>query len=117
MILLALVVCLGLLQRQLWFGQASLPHAWHLGAQIQQERNINHKLKMRNGRLWAEVKNLKHGDAAIEEHAREDLGMVKKGEIFYQIIRAPAVKTKDKPAAAASAGIASKVHQPPFSSN
>jgi cell division protein FtsB len=29
---------------------------------------------------------LQQGLDAIEEHAREDLGMVKKGETFYQVV-------------------------------
>ncbi|MGH8400795.1 MAG: septum formation initiator family protein, partial [Gammaproteobacteria bacterium] len=37
--------------------------------------------------LAAEVKDLKQGQAAIEEQARADLGMIKKGETFYQIVR------------------------------
>ncbi|MGH8413550.1 MAG: septum formation initiator family protein, partial [Gammaproteobacteria bacterium] len=33
--------------------------------------------------------DLKQGQAAVEEQARSDLGMIKKGETFYQIVRVP----------------------------
>ena len=39
-----------------------------------------------NAALQAEVTDLQQGLDAIEEHAREDLGMIKKGETFYQVV-------------------------------
>lgn len=39
-----------------------------------------------NSSLSAEVANLKNGFAAIEERARTDLGMIRDGEHYYQII-------------------------------
>jgi cell division protein FtsB len=32
------------------------------------------------------VQDLKQGLAAVEERARSEMGMIKQGEIFYQII-------------------------------
>ena len=40
----------------------------------------------RNNALDAEVSDLKQGSAAIEERARTELGMVKKGETFFQVV-------------------------------
>jgi cell division protein FtsB len=45
-------------------------------------------LKARNGALDAEVRDLKQGLEAIEERARLELGMIKKDEVFYQIVPA-----------------------------
>ncbi|MCU7859623.1 MAG: septum formation initiator family protein, partial [Candidatus Thiodiazotropha sp. (ex Lucinoma kastoroae)] len=39
--------------------------------------------------LQAEVEDLRTGQTAIEERARSELGMIKEGEVFYQVI-APA---------------------------
>jgi cell division protein FtsB len=36
--------------------------------------------------LHAEVVDLKQGTDALEERARSELGMIKKGEVFYQVI-------------------------------
>jgi cell division protein FtsB len=39
-----------------------------------------------NTALYAEVASLKDGYFAVEERARNDLGLIKPGETFYQII-------------------------------
>ena len=39
----------------------------------------------RNSQLKEEIKDLKDGFSAIEEKAREDIGMIKEGEEFYLI--------------------------------
>lgn len=90
LVLAALLVCFVLLQRGLWFTTSGLPHGWHLGRQLTREQQGNAALKAANAQRWEEVKGLKRGKAAIEEHARMDLGLVKKGETFYQIVKAPA---------------------------
>ena len=46
----------------------------------------NAQLKERNQTLAAEVADLKQGYEAIEERARYDLGMIKEGETFYQVV-------------------------------
>ena len=35
----------------------------------------------------AEVRDLKQGYDAIEEHARMQLGMIKRDEVFFQVVR------------------------------
>ncbi|WP_154222753.1 septum formation initiator family protein [Marinicella rhabdoformis] len=44
------------------------------------------ELKKRNQLLQAEVESLENGLDAIEERARTELGMIKDGETFIQII-------------------------------
>jgi len=88
-VLVVLVICFALLQRELWFGQGGLLHGWHLEGQVQRQLRRNAELKRSNAQHLQEVKNLKSGTAAVEEHARTDLGLVKKGETFYQIVHAP----------------------------
>jgi cell division protein FtsB len=36
--------------------------------------------------LSAEVDDLKDGVSAVEERARSELGMIRRGETFYQIV-------------------------------
>jgi cell division protein FtsB len=81
-----LIVLLVLLQYRLWFGDGSLPDVWQLQQQIEQQKAENEKLRERNAALEAEVKDLKQGMSAIEERARSELGLIKKGETFYQVI-------------------------------
>ena len=51
-----------------------------------QQQAENLKLRQRNEALAAEVQDLKSGEAAVEERARSELGMVKPGETFYRVI-------------------------------
>jgi len=89
LVLVVLLICFAVLQRELWFGRGGLVHGWRLEAQVQHQQKQNAALKRSNAEHLQEVKNLKSGTAAVEEHARTDLGLVKKGETFYQIVHAP----------------------------
>lgn len=44
------------------------------------------KLRARNRALRVEIEDLREGKDAIEARARKELGMIKKGETFYQIV-------------------------------
>ena len=77
---------LAILQYDLWFGDGSLMAAWKLEERIFEQKQENEHLQRRNDALTAEVTDLKSGLAAIEERARSELGMIKKGETFVQII-------------------------------
>jgi cell division protein FtsB len=85
-LLILLVILLVYLQYSLWFGDGSLQDVWRLHKDVEQQRQENDALRERNEALEAEVLDLQQGLEAIEEHAREDLGMIKKGETFYQVI-------------------------------
>lgn len=78
------------LQYRLWVGDGSLAEVWDLYQQVEIQREENQSLRERNQALEAEVQDLKQGLGAIEERAREELGMIKEGETFYQIIEPPA---------------------------
>ena len=86
---LLLLLLLVLLQYQLWFGVGNVPSAMRLKSQAEAQATENAGLSKRNAALAAEVADLKQGQAAIEERARAELGMVKKGESFYQIVQVP----------------------------
>ena len=92
-----LVVLLVILQLSLWFGDGSLGEVWRLRQQVDAQQKENADLRERNAALAAEVRDLKQGVDAIEERARNELGMVKEGERFYQIIEEQAPGSKNKP--------------------
>jgi cell division protein FtsB len=81
-----LVLLLITLQLTLWFGDDSLAEVWQLRQQINTQKDENKQLQERNAALEAEVQDLKQGLAAIEERARNELGMVKKDETFFQVV-------------------------------
>ena len=81
-----LLILLLLLQYDLWVGDGSLATVWHLQKEVDTQQLENTYLEERNEALAAEVKDLKTGLAAIEERARNDLGMVKEGETYIQVV-------------------------------
>ncbi len=81
-----MVFLLLLLQYRLWTGNGSLVEVNLLKDEIEKIKNENDNLKERNLSLTAEVFDLKQGHEAIEEIARSEMGMIKDGETFYQII-------------------------------
>ncbi|WP_297574706.1 cell division protein FtsB [uncultured Deefgea sp.] len=74
------------LQWPLWVGKGSWLRVWQLDSQLSQHRESNAKLKERNDALEAEVQDLKNGTDAIEERARNELGMIRQGEVFFQVL-------------------------------
>jgi len=93
----ALVVLLALLQYRLWLGEGGMREVRRLRAEIETQRDQNQQLKERNRTLSAEVLDLKKGTVAIEERARTDLGMVGKGETFYQVVPKSAARPQPAP--------------------
>ncbi|OGT42165.1 MAG: hypothetical protein A3F13_05030 [Gammaproteobacteria bacterium RIFCSPHIGHO2_12_FULL_40_19] len=87
MILGALLVLLLLLQYEFWFSDGGMKTVWEMQKNISKQEKMNAQLDKRNQVLIAEIKDLQSGNAAIEARARNDLGMVKKDEIFYEVIR------------------------------
>ena len=83
---LALIALIALLQHPLWLGKGSWLRVWEVDRQMQAQRETNQKLALRNSALDAEVRDLKQGLDAIEERARSELGMIKRDEIFFQIL-------------------------------
>ena len=86
---LIFVILIALLQYPLWLGKGSWLRVWNVNQQISNQKEKNKALKQRNETLSAEVRDLKQGNAAIEERARSELGMIKEDEVFYQVIDQP----------------------------
>ncbi|MFN0041026.1 MAG: cell division protein FtsB [Burkholderiales bacterium] len=87
---IALMLLIALIQYPLWFGKGGWIAVWKLQGQIQAQRETNITLAARNVALDADVADLKRGYEAIEERARNELGMIKQDEIFFQVM-SPAV--------------------------
>ena len=81
-----LVILIVLAQYPLWYGKGSWLNVFEIDQQLTAQRQINQKLQNRNTILEAEVNNLKQGLDAIEELARNELGMIRKDEVFFQIL-------------------------------
>ncbi len=86
-ILLAiLILILFVLQYKLWFGDGSLSEVVQLSRELEIQKSKLRELEARNKILEAQVLDLQNGLDAFEEKARNDLGMIKQGETFIQLI-------------------------------
>jgi cell division protein FtsB len=83
LVLLALVC---LIQYPLWLGKGGWFKVWDLQKQVAAQRAVNEGMRARNAALDAEVHDLETGTGALEERARGELGMMKEGEVFVQIV-------------------------------
>ena len=84
--LLVIAVLIGLLQYRLWYGNGGIKE---IKAYQQELVEVNKQViekKERNDALYAEVEDLRKGKEAIEERARYELGMMKEGETFFQVL-------------------------------
>ncbi|RUO55802.1 MULTISPECIES: cell division protein FtsB [Pseudidiomarina] len=81
-----LLVLLVALQYRLWFGKNSLPEYWHLQEDVARQEQTNQKLRQRNQVLIADIEDLREGEVALEERARNELGLIKQDETFFRLI-------------------------------
>ena len=89
LLIILLILLLLSLQYRLWVGPGSLAEVNNLKQEISIQREKLVGLRDRNRALQAEVEDLRSGQSAIEERARSELGMIKQGETFYQVINPP----------------------------
>jgi cell division protein FtsB len=85
-LVLVLAVMLAWLQYRLWFGAGGQGELAQLREAIARQERDNAGRQQRNDALAAEVEDLKSGEAAVEERARSELGMIKPGETFYRVV-------------------------------
>jgi len=83
---LILAILLLLLQYPLWLGKGGWLKVWDLNRRVEAQQQVNQHAQARNALLDAEVRDLKQGTEAIEERARSELGMIKRDEVFFQIL-------------------------------
>lgn len=81
-----MIILLAGLQYRFWFGKHSVVDYWIKQEQIQQMQLQNANLRQRNDLLKADIDDLKTGLEAIEERARNELGLIKEGETFFRIL-------------------------------
>ena len=88
-----------LLQYPLWLGKGSWLRVWELERQLDGQHAANQALMTRNAQLAEEVRDLKTGYDALEERARFELGMIRREEIFFQVLEPLKVPrtTEDRP--------------------
>jgi len=81
-----IILLIVLLQYRLWFGDGSIAQIKVYQQRLHEVQKKVEEKKQRNEALNAEIVDLKKGQEAIEERAREELGMIKEDETFFQVI-------------------------------
>jgi cell division protein FtsB len=84
-----LVLTASYLQYVLWLGKGGKLYVSELEESVVTVRTELERLYLKNSILAADVADLKEGEEAIEERARNEMGMIKKGEKFVRITRKP----------------------------
>ena len=88
-VILVLVVVFVLLQFKLWLGEGGFRDVAQLETRVENQQLKNDDLLQRNAELRAEVEDLRDRLEAVEERARNELGLIKPAEEFYQVVPAP----------------------------
>ncbi|GAB2911476.1 cell division protein FtsB [Rheinheimera gaetbuli] len=80
-----LIVLLAALQYRLWFGQNSVADYFRQQEELRSQQASNLELEKRNRLLKADVTDLQQGLEAIEERARNELGLIRDDEVFFRL--------------------------------
>jgi len=99
-----LLTLLVILQYRLWIADGSIAEQQRLKAQVEQFTRVNEALRQRNAVLEREVLELQTGTEGVEQRAREQLGLVRRGETYYQVEEDTAQKLPTRPVPRAADG-------------
>ena len=97
LVLLTLVI---LIQYPLWLGKGGWLRASDLEKQLKVQQHKNRQMVGRNEALSGEIRDLKTGSVAVEERARNEHDLIRKGELFVQFNNLPVPATTVAPAPA-----------------
>lgn len=86
----ALLAAFALLQRQIWWSRDSVAANARLERRLERLRVRLKADRFRDDLLRAEVRNLERGRKSLAAAVRYNLGYVRPGERFYQVMIAPA---------------------------
>ena len=84
--LAVIILLIALLQYRLWFSNGGIEHIQQDQLRLVELKKDVEEKRERNAALYAEVEDLRKGQESLEERARNDLGMIKDGETFFQVL-------------------------------
>ncbi|MDV5171512.1 cell division protein FtsB [Photobacterium rosenbergii] len=83
---LLLLAILGWLQYDFWLGKNGMVDYLAVRDNVAVQQQANAELVQRNQQMYFEIHDLHRGQEAIEERARNELGMIGTGETFFRIV-------------------------------
>ena len=81
-----LIILLVFLQYRLWLAEGGIAEALRLRDRIAREQALNSELEARNAVLERQVLELQTGQKVIEQRAREQLGLIREDEVYFQFV-------------------------------
>lgn len=75
------------LQFRLWTGENGVSELRALQQDIDRQSATNQQLAQRNQLLQADIIDLRNAQDAVEERARNELGLIKNDETFFRLVR------------------------------
>ena len=86
-ILIAFIILLIIhFQYRIWIGDGSVAQIDAYQQRLDDLKKQAEEKRQRNEALYAEVLDLRKGQEAIEERARDELGMIKEDETFFHVL-------------------------------
>ena len=74
------------LQYRVWFGQHGMKDLRELQDDLARQQQTNDSLQQRNQLIAADIDDLRNAMEAVEERARNELGLVLSDETFFRLI-------------------------------
>ncbi len=81
-----LLAAFAILQYDFWLSKGGWQSANNLNKQLTLQEVRNAEQQDVNNDLKAEIKDLQEGEEALAEIARDDLGYIQAGEVFYRFV-------------------------------
>lgn len=81
-----IIVLIVVLQYNILYGDNGKQKFDRLQITIVQQQELNQRLILQNKELKREIYLLRNKPELLEEKAREQLGLIKKDEVFYRVI-------------------------------
>ncbi|EGW19624.1 MAG: septum formation initiator family protein [Methylobacter sp.] len=86
-IIIAIIILLIIhFQYRIWVGDGSVAQIDAYQQRLDDLKKQAEEKRERNEALYAEVLDLRKGQEAIEERARDELGMIKEDETFFHVL-------------------------------
>ncbi len=86
-IIIAIIILLIIhFQYRIWVGDGSIAQIEAYQQRLDVLKKQAEEKRQRNEALYAEVLDLRKGQEAIEERARDELGMIKEDETFFHVL-------------------------------
>lgn len=74
------------LQYEFWLGKNGMMEYLQVKDNVEIQRHANAEVALRNQQMYVEISDLNRGLEAVEERARNELGMIKPKETFFRIV-------------------------------